>query len=236
MKRIAIIVLMGVLVGCSGGSGGNNGGGNNGGSGGEVNSTLRVLASNVMLSSGSAAVSKTTGDVDTTTKVVAENVMLDTAAGNILTSDNLQAALNNELAVNLTTEIVGYWSVENAEPTSTGFRNLCNASQTQTANYNAPGTVVFASGGTYAVCSGRFAVAGLEPGDAQYVPTSYAVKDSGTIIFNMTATSVATSVPAVATNVSVGSITMISGGGGCGEAVGMRYSKLTRISTAETCP
>src|SRR3989338_5344323 len=79
---------------------------------------LIVLASNVLFGDDASAAEaapkffrrNTSKELDTNIQVLAKNVLLDTSANNRLTSEDLQSALNTELAVDVSTAIVGMWS------------------------------------------------------------------------------------------------------------------------------
>lgn len=83
-------------------------GGPSGCGGGNLDPNLKILASNVLLSTVDAAALKTQSDVDTNTKVLAENVVYDNA-NSTLASDTAQGAFD-ELAVDYATAIIGTWS------------------------------------------------------------------------------------------------------------------------------
>lgn len=224
---LALVVKVGGIAGCGGGN---------------LDSNLKILASNVVfdpiLPGALAAQTDTTG-VDTQTKVLAGNVVLNAATG--LSSDNLETALNEEIAVNLATTIIGTWSVENIE--DKGDLNRLRDCNDTVANMNATGTVVFKSDGTYAVCSGRFGVAGIEFGDTQYSASNYSVKDRGLITITVlnscpgNPTMASVTPPVIVTNSETDSINLTTNGSfGAGNPSGIRVSRLTRFSFAETCP
>lgn len=81
-------------------------------------------------------------------EVLASQVVLDTST-NSLQSTNLQTALDTEIAVDVSTNIVGVWDIQNFS--SDG--RFQGATET--------GRVEFKSDGTYTVISGGFAVAGV---------------------------------------------------------------------------
>jgi len=147
-----LIALFGIslLIFCCGGGGG-------GGTDIETpvdNKPFKVLAKNVLFKSSTVAASTffhTSDDdipIDPTVKVSAENVVIDNE-GNALTSDNLQEALDDEIAIDITKVLKGStWEVKN---------------KTQEEAYvGTKGEITFSSTeNTFTLNFGRFAAAGL---------------------------------------------------------------------------
>lgn len=138
-RNIALVAIMGLgmalFYGCdSGGSG-------------STTSQMRVLAKNVLFSSSIANAASKTEGVDETTQVLAENVVVD-PSGNALSSDNLQSALDNELAIDLSTLLPGTtWTMTN-KTTDSWFKD-------------STGEVAFSTNGTLTVEQGKFGAAGV---------------------------------------------------------------------------
>jgi hypothetical protein len=113
------------------------------------NSTpLMISASQIVFrqDSGIQTIGSTNGVVDPSVKVLAENVYVDNAS-NGLTSDNLQDALDNELAVSLAKTLIGKtWNITNKS------MDIFYADTTGIATFNNDGTMT--------LISGRFAAIG----------------------------------------------------------------------------
>ncbi len=108
---------------------------------------VKISASQIIFKSSGVALASTTGvEVDPNIKVLAQNVSIDTGS-NALKSDNLQDALDKELAVDLGKTLLGKtWKVTNktADPTYTGTT----------------GQIKFNEDGTINLMSGYFAAIG----------------------------------------------------------------------------
>jgi len=162
-----------------------NSGDNSGPPTGNVNTTLKVLASNVLLGSANA----TTGsDVDTETVILAANVFYDSIqSGNeatSLTSGNVQSALD-EGFVNVHNSIVGTW-------------NVCNIGHMKT------GQVEFKSDGTFEVLQGTYNAGGTFIQSAPS-PTGAPAIDAGTSnLLYQTSTSAYTGTYRVYENAAIG--------------------------------
>lgn len=215
MKYIAVFILMLALAGCGGGSsaGGSTNGGNGGNGGNGVNPTLQVLASNVILSSASAT-DISTKDVDTETQVLAENVVLNTD-NNKLSSDDLQDALDNEMAVDLSTVFVGTWTIENKtkDPAYDGLS----------------GQITVSSDGTFSMDSGVFAAAGISATCTPLSNPTYEILGNDSIIYiiftdeNATRDSVMSVISATSDQIA------LVGDGACGLAGITKASILTKV-------
>lgn len=179
-----------------------------------VNPTLKVLASNVMLSSANASINKSE-DVDTTTKVLASNVELNTD-NNKLTSTNLQNALDNEMAVKLSTVLIGTWTIAN---------------KTKDPYYDGlTGQITVADDGTFSMDSGVFAAAGISESCKPITNSSYEILGNNSIIYisftdqgAYTRDSVMSVISATSNQVA------LVGDGGCGWAGVTRASVLTKV-------
>lgn len=98
-------------------------------------------------------------DLPDNVQVLASQVVVDTK-NNALESSNLQAALDTEIAVDLTTNIVGVWNIENI---SDGV--LFGTGPTTT------GRVEFKPDGSFVVLSGGFAAPGTTVASAPWLTT-----------------------------------------------------------------
>lgn len=151
----AVLLLTSVLLYGCGGDGGS------GSSSANESTVQRVLAKNILFrtSVANAATNKTDSTyTNTTTQVMADNVIIDTS-GNALTSTNLQDALNNEMAVDLSKLLPGTtWAITN-KTTDMFYRGTT-------------GQVTFSTNGTLIVDSGRFAAGGIVSASENF-PTCY---------------------------------------------------------------
>lgn len=131
------------LLGCDGGN-----------TSGPTPGAKRVLARNVVFNAtgaqaGGVSAFQASGDVDPDLKVLATNVEVSNT-GNALASNNLQSALDNELAVDLATALPGStWTIQNRSADDTYG--------------NVGGEVTFTKDGKMTL-TGRFAAAGLVSG------------------------------------------------------------------------
>jgi hypothetical protein len=166
-------------------------------------------------------------DLPDNVQVLASQVVVDNAS-NTLQSTNLQTALDTELAVDISTNIVGVWDIKNY------------GGEAHWASLD--GRIEFKSDGTYQLISGGLAVAGKiahgtegwytrpTPGIILNICimsdiTGYEVIE-GAVVFK--ASEGGNGLAVVAKN-TADSITMI-GSGGCG-ANQQRITKLTRVKT-----
>ncbi|AKJ04025.1 hypothetical protein ATI61_101879 [Archangium gephyra] len=201
----------------------------------EPASNRRILAKNVVLDAQasqktgvSAAQAAQDSNVDPDLRVLASNVQLDNA-NNALESSNLQAALDDELAVGLATLLPGTtWSITNraGDPEYNG----------------STGELTFNKDGTATLVSGKFAVIGMgHPGSSSdggtispnCTPTkmTYEVIGDTTIYLNVTVTASGTessssAVPVVAARKR--DELLLVGSSGCGLTGEDRISVLTR--------
>ncbi len=112
-QRVVIgITILGsiFLFSCGSGDNGPTGTGSTG------STPQQILAKNVLLTPAHASSAEKSGikkEIDTTVTVSADNVLIDTA-GNSLSSTNLQDALDNEIAINLSKMLPGSrWNITN---------------------------------------------------------------------------------------------------------------------------
>lgn len=139
-----LLLASAFLYGCGGGGG-------SGSSSVNESTVQRVLAKNILFRTSVANADAIKADstyTNTTTQVMADNVVID-ISGNALTSTNLQDALNNEMAVDLSKLLPGTtWAIIN---------------KTTDASYkNSIGEVTFLSDGTLTIDNqGKFAAAGV---------------------------------------------------------------------------
>lgn len=124
MRHYGVLALIGLIIACS--SGGSSSSAPS--PSGSVNSTLKVLASNVIMPTANAA--DLTG-VDTTTKVLASNVTLDTKGLGIV-STNVQDAFG-ETEPDPSSALVGAWTGQQVSTLATSSGNI-------TLTLNADGT------------------------------------------------------------------------------------------------
>ncbi len=114
-RYISLFVLLALSLACGGGGGGASTSSSSTAStsGTAGSSTTQYLASNVVFSaSGLAKAGDQLAVVDTTTKVLAANIVVSTGKGEIK-SDNLQTALDEEIAVEVSTALQGTWTIKN---------------------------------------------------------------------------------------------------------------------------
>lgn len=157
LSGAVLLLACAVLYGCGGGGGG----GGSGSSSANESTVQRVLAKNILFrtSVANAAIKKSdSAYTNSTTQVTADNVVIDTS-GNVLTSTNLQDALNNEMAVDLSKLLPGTtWTITNK--TSQSFYS------------GTTGQVTFSTNSTLTVDSGRFAAGGIVSASENF-PTCY---------------------------------------------------------------
>ena len=151
-----LIFVLGLFIyGCGGGADS---------SASDDSTPMRVLAKNIVFKSVAGALAPRAADsseIDMTTTVLAENVQLETT-DNALNSNNLQDALNNEMAIDLSKLLPGTtWTVTNKSANST-YKGTT-------------GQVTFSNDGTFTIDSGRFAAGGIisasENVSSCYIPT-----------------------------------------------------------------
>lgn len=134
---------------------------------GDTSTTLKILASNVLFgTSASASVSDTA--VDATTKVIAENVMLDNDAVNRLNSENLQDALDDELATDVDNIIIGTWTIANYG-TLGSFGGSCSNER----SHSSTGTITFSENDSFSLTEGYLAAPGIGESENQVGSTCY---------------------------------------------------------------
>ncbi len=175
-------------------------------------------------------------DLPDNVQVLASQVVVDTNNNN-LTSTNLQTVLDTEIAVDLTTNIVGVWNIENISGGRFG------------SGPAATGQVEFKADGTFVVLSGGFAAPGTTVSSAPWMtsdgmyflsrlgsnlmlceeasqPSSYRVVD-GVVVFTFGPRKAFTTVLKNSADV----ITLMGmSGNGCSQEHSI--SRLTRATTA----
>jgi len=196
-------------------------------SGSLLNENLAVTADNVLFSASSASklgiIQKVhAAELDSNVQVLASNVLL-TAGASRLSSANLQAALDEEIAVNLASNLVGTWTIENKS-----IESLVNG-KTGTLTFTSTG----ATTGTFTISSrGVFAAAGMVPTNADAclatgTPTYELLGDS-VLYVNFVATRTVYEAVISVVSMSNNQITLVGGLGCAGGA--SRVSILTRVS------
>ena len=224
--KLTVIVFLAACVigGCGGGGGVGTSAGNsssasgaNGPSNTGINTSLRVPAGNIVFTpnSGAARAYKMAdSNVDDSTRILAQNVVLDTA-GNALTSNNLQSAMDNELAIDLSKLLPGTtWTVTN-KTTQSSFKGTT-------------GNVTF-SNNTIQLNSGIMAAAGISAGDenssvckeAIISPISYEILSNSVLfvtytIHNLNGNTVGREAIITVVARDKNSLTLVGQGAGCG--------------------
>lgn len=210
-----------VVVACGGGGGG----------GAIVQSDFGTIsASNIILNNSEAGAFADDGfirvqanQLPSNVKVMASNVSL-ARNENSLKSEDLQTALDTEIAVDLAKSIVGVWTIKNITSDATYSGSLST------------GKVEFFADGAYVITEGGFGAAGkVASGTGSFcaIPNTqtYRLID-GAIYFEADAGG--DSVAIIAKN-TADSITMI-GDGGCGNQGISRITILTRVDSATSQP
>ncbi len=184
----------------------------------------RVLAHNVVFNAANGVrAAAADGEVDPNLKVLATNVEVSNT-GNSLASNNLQSALDNELAVDLATTLPGStWTIKNRSADDTYG--------------TAVGEVTFSADGKMTL-TGRFAAAGLVEGSENSfcnIPSDIRYEVLGTSVLYVSAHVKAREgswaenqvvVPTVASRTR--DTIVLVGSGGCGIIGQDRVSILTR--------
>jgi hypothetical protein len=210
-----------VVVACGGG----------GGSGAIVQNDFGTIsASNIILNNSEAGAFADDGfirvqanQLPSNVKVLASNVSL-ARNENSLKSEDLQTALDKEIAVDLVKSIVGVWTVENITSDATYAGALST------------GRVEFFDDGTYVISEGGFGAAGkVASGTGSFcaIPNTqtYRLID-GAVYFEADAGGDSVAIVAKST---ADSITLI-GDGGCGAQGISRIAILTRVDMENTQP
>lgn len=220
-------VIVGVTIVACGGGGGGGGLGVVGSSAGGTDYGT-ISASNVILNGGLQSAGLRDGiirvqanQLPSNVQVLASNVSVVKTSNN-LKSNDLQTALDKEIALDVGKAIVGVWNIQNVTSDST-YQGAW-----------ATGRVEFKSDGTYSITSGGFGAAGkVASGSGSFcaIPTSqtFTMVD-GAVYFGADAGG--DSVAIVAKS-SSDAITLI-GDGGCGAQGIARISKLTRVGIQQT--
>jgi hypothetical protein len=227
---ISLFLAISLVFGCGGGGSSPSSG---------TTSSVKVPAENIVFSADVSAersanahrIYRAASGIDASTKILAQNVTVNNS-NNSLASDNLQSALDDELAIDLAKLLDGStWSVSNKSTVYPSYKDTMG--------------VISFSQNTIEVASGKFAAAGLA-GSAQITwceetiltPISYEILSNSVLFVTYTSqmgdgnTSGRESIITVVAR-DKNTLTLVGQGFGCGINI-PQLSILTKISAPES--